>query len=60
MPKMTGLQLFDAIKDKWPNIPVILATGYAELLGDQDVKILSKPFTEHELASAIASSTRAV
>ncbi|MET3580003.1 PAS domain S-box-containing protein [Mesorhizobium robiniae] len=56
MPKMTGLQLFDAIKDKWPNVPVIIATGYAELPGAREMKILSKPFTEHELASAIAST----
>ncbi len=60
MPKMTGLQLSDAIKDKWPNIAVIIATGYAELPGAREMKILSKPFTEHELASAIASSTGAV
>jgi PAS domain S-box-containing protein len=60
MPKMTGLQLSDAIKDKWPNIPVIIATGYAELPGAREMRILSKPFTEHELASAIASSTSAV
>lgn len=60
MPKMTGLQLFDAIREKWPNIPVIIATGYAELPGAQEMKILNKPFTEHELASAIASSSSAV
>ncbi|WP_051334184.1 PAS domain-containing sensor histidine kinase [Mesorhizobium sp. WSM3224] len=60
MPKMTGLQLFDAIKEKWPNVPVIIATGYAELPGAREMKILNKPFTEYELASAIASSTSAV
>lgn len=57
MPKMTGLQLSDAIKDKWPDIPVIIVTGYAELPGVRGLKILSKPFTEHELASAIASTS---
>ncbi|MBZ9719643.1 PAS domain S-box protein [Mesorhizobium sp. AD1-1] len=55
MPKMTGLQLSNAIKDKWPNVPVIVATGYAELPGTPEIKILSKPFTEEELASAITS-----
>ncbi|RWM13296.1 MAG: PAS domain-containing sensor histidine kinase [Mesorhizobium sp.] len=60
MPKMTGLQLFDAIKDKWPNTPVIIATGYAELPDAREMKVLSKPFTEHDLANAIASSTSAV
>ncbi|MER8439162.1 response regulator [Mesorhizobium sp. M1312] len=56
MPKMTGLQLYCAIKDKWPNIPVIIATGYAELPGAREMKTLSKPFTEYELANAIAST----
>ena len=31
MPQMTGLQLADAIKKEWPDLPVILATGFAEL-----------------------------
>ncbi|WP_206526358.1 MULTISPECIES: hypothetical protein, partial [unclassified Mesorhizobium] len=54
-PKMTGLQLSNTIKGQWPNVPVIIATGYAELPGTRDIKILSKPFTEKELASAITS-----
>ncbi|RVA70881.1 PAS domain-containing sensor histidine kinase, partial [Mesorhizobium sp. M7A.F.Ca.CA.001.08.2.1] len=45
MPKMTGLQLSNTIKVQWPNVPVIIATGYAELPGTRDIKILSKPFT---------------
>ena len=28
---MTGLQLADAIEAEWPKLPVILATGFAEL-----------------------------
>jgi CheY-like chemotaxis protein len=56
MPKMTGLQLSNTIKVQWPNVPVIIATGYAELPGTRDIKILSKPFTEEELASAIATA----
>ena len=31
MPQMTGLQLADAIKKEWPEIPVIIATGFAEM-----------------------------
>ncbi|RUX70470.1 response regulator, partial [Mesorhizobium sp. M7A.F.Ca.US.005.03.1.1] len=55
-PKMTGLQLSNTIKVQWPNVPVIIATGYAELPGTRDIKILSKPFTEEELANAIAAA----
>ncbi|MER8447927.1 PAS domain S-box protein [Mesorhizobium sp. M1066] len=58
MPKMTGLQLSDAMKTKWPKIPVIIATGYAELPGAREMNVLSKPFTEKELACSIASVSR--
>ena len=31
MPKMTGLQLADAIKKEWSELPVVIATGFAEM-----------------------------
>ena len=31
MPHMTGLQLAEAIKKEWPELPVIIATGFAEM-----------------------------
>jgi CheY-like chemotaxis protein len=60
MPKMTGLQLMDAIREHWPNLPVILATGYAELPGGVEIKlpILNKPFSENELARALRAVAR--
>ena len=56
MPRMTGVQLAEEIHAKWPDLPVILATGYAEIPGGMHVKVprLSKPFTEKELAHAVA------
>src|SRR5205085_681694 len=32
MPQMTGLQLAEAIQREWPDLPVILTTGYAEIM----------------------------
>ncbi|HVW72063.1 MAG TPA: PAS domain S-box protein [Rhizomicrobium sp.] len=57
MPRMTGMQLMEAIRDKWPGLPVILVTGYAEIPGDIRVKAprLGKPFTEKDLARAVAA-----
>jgi PAS domain S-box-containing protein len=57
MPKMTGVQLIEAIRAHWPELPVILATGYAELPGGVkiDVPKISKPFSERELSSALTS-----
>jgi PAS domain S-box-containing protein len=60
MPGMTGSQLASAIKARRPQLPVILATGYAELpLGtDPEIFRLAKPFTQRELADALIDSGR--
>jgi signal transduction histidine kinase len=57
MPGMTGTQLITAIKAEWPHIPVILATGYAELPPgtDSDLPRLNKPFGQAELAREVAA-----
>jgi PAS domain S-box-containing protein len=56
MPHITGLQLIVDIKAQWPGLPVILATGYAELErgAGGDVTKLAKPFTQAELGREIA------
>jgi YesN/AraC family two-component response regulator len=56
MPKMTGVQLAEIIKREWPNVPIIIATGYAEFppgLG-ANLPTLSKPFSQRDLAEAVA------
>jgi PAS domain S-box-containing protein len=60
MPQMTGLQLVEAIRAEWPGLPVILATGYAELPGGAGANLpkLNKPFSEEELARALAAVKR--
>lgn len=56
MPHITGLQLAKAIRKRWPDLPIMLATGYAEIDPQQAMKLprLSKPFTQAELAAEIA------
>jgi PAS domain S-box-containing protein len=56
MPLMTGSELAVAIRAEKPDLPIILATGYAELPPDADGGLprLSKPFRQHQLADAIA------
>lgn len=55
MPQMTGLQLIQQIRAEWPAMPVILATGYAELPADADPHLpkLAKPFFQHDLMQAV-------
>ncbi|GGM14066.1 hybrid sensor histidine kinase/response regulator [Pseudomonas asuensis] len=54
---MNGLVLADRVKQRIPDIPVLLATGYTEELANQNVNtslcILNKPYRGHELTERI-------
>jgi signal transduction histidine kinase len=56
MPGMTGTQLSRQIRRSWPDLPIILATGYADLPNGEDPGLprLSKPYQQEELAAMIA------
>jgi PAS domain S-box-containing protein len=56
MPQMSGLQLAEAVKKEWPNLPVIIASGFADLPpgAGLDFSKLAKPYTEAELGNEIA------
>jgi signal transduction histidine kinase len=56
MPTMTGLQLAQRIQEQYPGLPIILATGYAELPGDPallGLLKLAKPCSQSEIAASI-------
>jgi PAS domain S-box-containing protein len=55
MPGMTGLQLVHAVRALRPDLPVILATGFAELPPGADASLhrLAKPFRQVDLATMI-------
>jgi PAS domain S-box-containing protein len=54
MPQMTGLQLAQEIERLRPGLPVIIATGYAELPMSSGIFVkLDKPFFEQQLEAAI-------
>jgi CheY-like chemotaxis protein len=56
MPKMTGSELAEAIRAERPALPILLATGYAELPpgAGADLSKLEKPFFQADLERAIA------
>ncbi len=55
MPQVTGLQLARDIADRSPGLPVVLATGFAELPpgNGEDLLRLAKPYTQAELAQLL-------
>ncbi len=61
MPGMTGSELASRIRAENAHMPIILATGYAELApGEgQGLPRLAKPFSQRELAEAIARAVGA-
>lgn len=60
MPQMNGAQLAQAIQIMMPNLPIILATGYAERLDGFAARLprLSKPFTQINLVDIIAAAMK--
>ena len=60
MPRMTGTELATKIAARHPGMPIILATGYAELPASADAALprLSKPYRQDALAGAVAAAVR--
>jgi CheY-like chemotaxis protein len=60
MPDMTGSELASRIRAEHAHLPIILATGYAELAPGEGEGLprLAKPFGQRELADAIARAIR--
>jgi signal transduction histidine kinase len=56
MPGMSGSELARRIKQIWPALPVILASGYGDLPNDGDPGLprLSKPYRQEDLVAKIA------
>jgi signal transduction histidine kinase len=57
MPGVTGLELAKRIRAEWPDIPLLLASGRAELQDEPDADIprLAKPLRRDDVGSIIAS-----
>jgi PAS domain S-box-containing protein len=61
MPRMTGLELVQHIRARWPSLPVAIATGYAELpASSSSLPKLSKPFDQRDLQRVIVEALREI
>ncbi len=56
MAGMTGVDLAVALRIRDPKLPILLATGYAELQGELPIELprLAKPYTQEQLSLEIA------
>jgi CheY-like chemotaxis protein len=55
MPRMTGVALAAEVGRRWPHLPVILASGYADIKDAEALKLprLAKPFGQADLARVL-------
>jgi CheY-like chemotaxis protein len=54
MPGMSGVELAKRIRERRPEVQVLIVSGYAEVKGiPADLPRLSKPFRQADLADAI-------
>jgi CheY-like chemotaxis protein len=58
MPHMTGAQLIASVRERHPELPAILVSGYAEALDGQmpDTLRLAKPFSRQQLKDMVQRS----
>jgi PAS domain S-box-containing protein len=60
MPGMNGLELARQVSKRWPDLEVVLTTGYSHVLAeesDHGFPLLRKPYSVERLASILASSS---
>jgi PAS domain S-box-containing protein len=58
MPGVTGLDLATKIREMKPNLPIVIATGYAELPPHATLGFprLNKPYSQEQLAEALQTT----
>jgi DNA-binding NtrC family response regulator len=55
--KMDGIGLAKSIREKWPRLPVLLATGFSNSATNSEFPILRKPYQLHELSRELEKLT---
>ncbi|MDB5683121.1 MAG: baeS [Sphingomonas bacterium] len=54
MPRISGLELSARVGERWPRLPILLITGFAEVQDELPLAVLTKPFTAEQLQAAVA------
>ena len=60
MPGMTGAELIERVEAQYPDLPIVLATGYAELPPGLALAVprIAKPFRQQQLLDAVARAVK--
>jgi DNA-binding LytR/AlgR family response regulator len=55
---MNGIQLAEEVKRRYPELPVLLATGYSDAAmdaGARGLQIIAKPYRARELCASVTA-----
>ena len=56
MPGMSGVDLANLVRTRWPDLPLLILTGHAEAVEiPEDLPVLAKPFQSAELARRVSA-----
>jgi CheY-like chemotaxis protein len=63
MPGLNGAEVARKARERWPGLPVVLASGYADTAAiersmGKDFKLLRKPFRIDELLEAVSLAAK--
>ncbi|KAA3665062.1 MAG: response regulator [Chloroflexi bacterium] len=63
MPEMGGINLYNAIREKYPDVKIILMSGYAQQLNKSQLPLeklswLKKPFTIEKLTRTLHNAIK--
>jgi len=53
---ISGIELARKVRDRFPELPILLTTGYSEqVAGNHEFPVLQKPYEMDRLASAVGN-----
>jgi DNA-binding NtrC family response regulator len=58
MPGINGIDLAQEVRRRWPNLPVVLTSGYSHVIaeeGSHGFELLQKPYTVDGLLGVLRS-----
>ena len=57
MPMQSGIDLANQVRKTWPELPIVLMTGYSdEVAKGVDYPLIAKPFTPTQLKTVIETA----
>jgi CheY-like chemotaxis protein len=59
MPQMSGVELSHVVRQKWPDLPSLLASGYSEEIVEgaaEEFHMLRKPYGAESLLAAMTEA----